>query len=146
MSTTLSGSNFSEFFFFFFEDIFSVLKRIVSLRGLREWSGLTPFIDITQFDAGIIFKSNDNNEADRQNIAMISQEESSHERTSTNDKKKRNTHNHSNQFGIDDSFENRNRKQSSYHVLVVTPIEEKRKKINKYIRLDKTKAMFSSYN
>lgn len=41
---------------------------------------------------------------------------------------------------------NRNRKQSSYHVLVVTPIEEKRKKINKYIRLDKTKAMFSSYN
>lgn len=132
--------------FFSFEDIFSVLKRIVSLRGLREWSGLTPFIDITQFDAGIIFKSNDNNEADRQNIAMISQEESSHERTSTNDKKKRNTHNHSNQFGIDDSFENRNRKQSSYHVLVVTPIEEKRKKINKYIRLDKTKAMFSSYN
>lgn len=88
MSTTLSGSNFSEFFFFF-EDIFSVLKRIVSLRGLREWSGLTPFIDITQFDAGIIFKSNDNNEADRQNIAMISQEESSHERTSTNDKKKK---------------------------------------------------------
>lgn len=73
-------------FFFFFEDIFSVLKRIVSLR---EWSGLTPFIDITQFDAGIIFKSNDNNEADRQNIAMISQEESSHERTSTNDKKKK---------------------------------------------------------
>lgn len=59
------------------------------MRGLREWSGLTPFIDITQFDAGIIFKSNDNNEADRQNIAMISQEESSHERTSTNDKKKK---------------------------------------------------------
>lgn len=46
------------------------LFHCVVLWKLLIW--FNPFIDIIQFDAGIIFKSNDNNEVDRQNIAVIS--------------------------------------------------------------------------